>query len=93
MSVIIFLKSFFLLYNIIYLIVICCRAIGGDVTTDADFLIFEGNRYSRKGFLYKNFTLNSIVSLELFLTFLLPSLLKACFQLVRISKAKFIILI
>ena len=31
------------------------------MTTDADFLMFEGNRFSRKGFLYKNFTLNSIV--------------------------------
>lgn len=26
------------------------RAIGGEVTSDGDFLIFEGNRYSRKGF-------------------------------------------
>ena len=25
------------------------RAIGGEVTSDGDFLIFEGNRYSRKG--------------------------------------------
>jgi transcription elongation factor SPT5 len=32
------------------------RSIGGEVTSDGDFLIFEGNRYSRKGFLYKNFT-------------------------------------
>ena len=38
------------------------RAIGGEVTTDGDFLIFEGNRYSRKGFLYKNFSLTAIVS-------------------------------
>ncbi|XP_039248300.2 transcription elongation factor SPT5-like isoform X1 [Styela clava] len=36
------------------------RAIGGEVTTDADFLIFEGNRFSRKGFLYKNFSLSAI---------------------------------
>lgn len=26
------------------------RAIGGEVTSDGDFLIFEGNRYSRKGY-------------------------------------------
>ncbi|XP_050426414.1 transcription elongation factor SPT5 [Adelges cooleyi] len=36
------------------------RAIGGEVTSDGDFLIFEGNRYSRKGFLYKNFYMNAI---------------------------------
>ncbi|ERL95479.1 hypothetical protein D910_12741 [Dendroctonus ponderosae] len=37
------------------------RAIGGEVTSDGDFLIFEGNRYSRKGFLYKNFTLSAVI--------------------------------
>nr|CAB3266712.1 transcription elongation factor SPT5 [Phallusia mammillata] len=36
------------------------RAIGGEVTTDSDYLVFEGQRYSRKGFLHKQFTLNSI---------------------------------
>lgn len=36
------------------------RAIGGEVTADGDFLIFEGNRYSRKGFLYKNFTMSAV---------------------------------
>lgn len=38
------------------------REIGGEVTSDGDFLIFEGNRYSRKGFLYKNFTMSAIIS-------------------------------
>lgn len=38
------------------------RAIGGEVTSDGDFLIFEGNRYSRKGFLYKNFLMTAILS-------------------------------
>ncbi|XP_050528821.1 transcription elongation factor SPT5 [Daktulosphaira vitifoliae] len=38
------------------------RAIGGEVTSDGDFLIFEGNRYSRKGFLYKNFYMNAITT-------------------------------
>ncbi|XP_025424604.1 transcription elongation factor SPT5 [Sipha flava] len=38
------------------------RAIGGEVTSDGDFLIFEGNRYSRKGFLYKNFYMNAITA-------------------------------
>lgn len=38
------------------------RSIGGEVTSDGDFLIFEGNRYSRKGFLYKNFTMSAILS-------------------------------
>ncbi|EFA05446.1 transcription elongation factor SPT5 [Tribolium castaneum] len=37
------------------------RSIGGEVTSDGDFLIFEGNRYSRKGFLYKNFTLSAVI--------------------------------
>lgn len=38
------------------------RAIGGEVTSDGDFLVFEGNRYSRKGFLYKNFIISAILS-------------------------------
>ncbi|KAG8235706.1 hypothetical protein J437_LFUL016324 [Ladona fulva] len=38
------------------------RAIGGEVASDGDFLIFEGNRYSRKGFLYKNFTMSAIIA-------------------------------
>jgi transcription elongation factor SPT5 len=38
------------------------RAIGGEVTTDGDFLIFEGNRYDRKGFLYKAFVMSAIVA-------------------------------
>ncbi|KAL0271372.1 UNVERIFIED_CONTAM: hypothetical protein PYX00_008479 [Menopon gallinae] len=38
------------------------KAIGGEVTSDGDFLIFEGNRYSRKGFLYKNFTMSAIIA-------------------------------
>jgi transcription elongation factor SPT5 len=38
------------------------RNIGGDVASDGDFLIFEGNRYSRKGFLYKNFTMSAIIA-------------------------------
>ena len=32
------------------------RAVG------VDFLIFEGNRYSRKGFLYKNFAMSAILA-------------------------------
>ena len=38
------------------------RSIGGDITNDGDFLMFEGNRYSRKGYLYKNFVMNAILS-------------------------------
>ena len=37
------------------------RAIGGDVTNDGDFYIFEGGHY-RRGFLYKAFPMNAIVS-------------------------------
>lgn len=36
------------------------RAIGGEVTTDGDFQIFEGNRY-RRGLLYKTFPLDAII--------------------------------
>lgn len=36
------------------------RAIGGEVTNDGDFYIFESNRY-RRGFLYKNFPFNSLI--------------------------------
>ena len=38
------------------------RKIGGDVGFDGDFIMFEGNRYSRKGFLYKNFTMSAIIA-------------------------------
>ena len=38
------------------------RSIGGEVHSDGDFLLFEGNRYSRRGFLYKGFPLSSVVS-------------------------------
>ena len=36
------------------------RSIGGDITTDGDFQIFESNRY-RRGFLYKNFQINALI--------------------------------
>ena len=38
------------------------RSIGGDISNDGDFLVFEGNRYSRKGYLYKSFVINSILA-------------------------------
>ena len=38
------------------------RAVGGEVKSNGDFLIFEGNRYSRKGFLYKNFAMSAILA-------------------------------
>lgn len=31
------------------------------MSTDGDFQIFEGNRYSLKGFLYKNFNMSAII--------------------------------
>jgi len=37
------------------------RSVGGEVTQDGDFLLFEGNRYDRRGFLYKNFVMSAIV--------------------------------
>ncbi|NXD47046.1 SPT5H factor, partial [Copsychus sechellarum] len=36
------------------------RSLGGDVASDGDFLIFEGNRYSRKGFLFKSFAMSAV---------------------------------
>lgn len=36
------------------------RRIGGDITGDGDFLLFESNRYSHKGFLYKSFQVQAI---------------------------------
>ena len=36
------------------------RGIGGEISTDGDFQIFEGNRY-RRGFLYKNFNINALL--------------------------------
>jgi len=38
------------------------RAIGGEITNDGDFYVFEGNRYSRKGFLFKNFVMSAILA-------------------------------
>ncbi|XP_060070304.1 transcription elongation factor SPT5-like [Ylistrum balloti] len=38
------------------------RQIGGEVTTDGDFLMFENNRYSRKGFLFKSFAMSAIIA-------------------------------
>ncbi|XP_040298487.1 transcription elongation factor SPT5 isoform X1 [Bufo bufo] len=38
------------------------RSLGGDVSSDGDFLIFEGNRYSRKGFLFKSFAMSAVIT-------------------------------
>ncbi|CAG7786018.1 unnamed protein product, partial [Allacma fusca] len=38
------------------------RNIGGEITSDGDFLLFESNRYSHKGFLYKTFSITAIVT-------------------------------
>jgi len=51
-----------LLIYIVYLIMFVYRSVGGEVTQDGDFLLFEGNRYDRRGFLYKNFVMSAIVS-------------------------------
>ena len=37
------------------------RAIGGEVTSDGDFQLFEGNRY-RRGLLYKNFPMDNLIT-------------------------------
>lgn len=38
------------------------KKIGGEITSDGDFLLFAGNRYSHKGFLYKSFHINALVT-------------------------------
>ncbi|XP_063718499.1 transcription elongation factor SPT5-like [Symsagittifera roscoffensis] len=38
------------------------KKIGGEYARDGDTIIFEGNRYSTKGFLYKQFRMNAIVT-------------------------------
>ena len=38
------------------------RAIGGEITKDGDYFIFECNQYSPKGFLYKLFAISSIMA-------------------------------
>ncbi|KAI1715640.1 early transcription elongation factor of RNA pol II, NGN section domain-containing protein [Ditylenchus destructor] len=37
------------------------KSIGGEVTNDGDFVIFEGGHY-RRGFLYKEFPMNSVIA-------------------------------
>ena len=53
-------KLFVFVINIINEILL--RSIGGEISNDGDFLMFEGNRYSRKGYLYKHFVMNAIVA-------------------------------
>ncbi|KRY37160.1 Transcription elongation factor SPT5 [Trichinella spiralis] len=36
------------------------RAIGGEVGKDGEFYVFEGNRYSRQGFLYKSMAISAV---------------------------------
>ncbi|XP_014204352.1 transcription elongation factor SPT5-like [Copidosoma floridanum] len=38
------------------------KTIGGEVAKNSDYWVFEGNHYSHKGFLYKNFNTKSIVT-------------------------------
>ena len=38
------------------------RSIGGEISSDGDYLVFEGNKYSRKGFLFKAFVMNAILA-------------------------------
>uniref|UniRef100_A0A3P8U2Z7 Transcription elongation factor SPT5 n=1 Tax=Amphiprion percula TaxID=161767 RepID=A0A3P8U2Z7_AMPPE len=41
---------------------LCFRSLGGEVSHDGDFMIFEGNRYSRKGFLFKSFAMSAVIT-------------------------------
>ncbi|XP_045177406.2 transcription elongation factor SPT5-like [Mercenaria mercenaria] len=38
------------------------KAIGGESSRDGDFFIFEGNKYSRRGFLFKTFAMSAIIA-------------------------------
>ncbi|KAG7240158.1 hypothetical protein INR49_027526 [Caranx melampygus] len=38
------------------------KSLGGEVSHDGDFMIFEGNRYSRKGFLFKSFAMSAVIT-------------------------------
>ena len=38
------------------------KDIGGEVTRDGDYFVFEGNRFNQKGFLYKSMPMSAIVS-------------------------------
>ncbi len=40
---------------------VVCRAIGGEINHDGDFLVFESNHF-RNGFMYKSFGMGAIVS-------------------------------
>lgn len=46
----------------VFCLIEMCRSLGGEVTHDVEFMIFEGNRYSRKGFLFKTFAMSAVVS-------------------------------
>lgn len=41
---------------------------------DGDFMIFEGNRYSRKGFLFKSFAMSAVVRRPFLIQILDPDL-------------------
>jgi len=56
------------LVNVVVVIVIVSpclsflpREVGGEISHDGDFLVFEGNHF-RNGFMYKNFVMSAIVS-------------------------------
>ena len=42
---------------------VVAREMGGEIIHDGDFLVFEGNHY-RNGFMYKNFVMAAIVSVQ-----------------------------
>jgi len=53
------------------------RAIGGEINQDGDYLVFEGNRYDRRGFLYKNFVMVAIVSVDSDCSLILGKVIRA----------------
>ena len=55
-----FLWNWYLLSTFLCVYFIC-RSIGGEISQDGDFMMFESNRY-RAGFLYKTLAMSAIVS-------------------------------
>ena len=56
-------KNYYVTHNMIFFCPssFLSREIGGEISHDGDFLVFEGNHF-RNGFMYKNFVMSAIVS-------------------------------
>ena len=48
-------------FRIVFIVILFFRNIGGEITQDGDFYMFENNRY-RAGFLYKTMVMSAIIT-------------------------------